>query len=98
MNTLYSLDQINAMAEGDTTFVTSVITAFLEEVPADLDALEQAIQSRAYQHIYQLAHKIKPNVALLGMEQAQRNALDLEILGKQSGNITSVATVFSCIN
>ncbi|NJB70607.1 HPt (histidine-containing phosphotransfer) domain-containing protein [Saonia flava] len=83
---IYSLDKINEMAEGDTDFITSVISVFLEEVPADLEALEVAIEGKDYENIYKLAHKIKPNVDLLGMEQTRATALEIETLGKDPEN------------
>ena len=70
------------MADGDEDFITSVISVFLEEVPADLETLESAIQNKDYEMVYQMAHKIKPNVDLLGMEQTRATALEIETLGK----------------
>lgn len=83
---IYSLDKINEMAAGDEDFVQSVVTVFLEEVPQDLEALEKAIQEKDYDNVYKLAHKIKPNVDLFGMEQARATALEIETLGKNPEN------------
>ncbi|MCE2611509.1 Hpt domain-containing protein [Flavobacteriaceae bacterium D16] len=83
---IYSLDKINEMAEGDTDFIESVIAVFLDEVPQDLENLEAAIESKDYEKVYKLAHKIKPNVDLLGMENTRAVALEIETLGKTPGN------------
>ena len=80
---IYNLDKIKEMAEGDEEFVLSVISVFLEEVPLDLRDLEEAIEASHYDQVYKLAHKIKPNVDLLGMEQTRAIALEIETLGKQ---------------
>lgn len=87
---IYSLDKINEMAEGDQDFITSVISVFLEEVPEDLDGLEKAIKDRDYENVYKLAHKIKPNVDILGMEQTRARALEIETLGKNTGNFDEI--------
>jgi HPt (histidine-containing phosphotransfer) domain-containing protein len=79
---IYSLDKINELADGDEDFVQSVVSAFLDEVPEDLEQLEVAVHQKNYANIYQLAHKIKPNVDLLGMEQTRAAALDIESIGK----------------
>jgi nicotinamide-nucleotide amidase len=84
---IYSLDKINEMAEGDEDFVTSVVSVFLEEVPVDLDGLEKAIAERDYENVYKLAHKIKPNVDILGMEQTRARALEIETMGKSTASI-----------
>lgn len=91
---IYSLDKIQEMAEGDEEFVQSVLSVFLEEVPGDLQALEGAVASGDYDQIYKMAHKIKPNVDLLGMEQARALALELETLGKAEGDLGVIRSLF----
>ncbi|MEZ4811705.1 MAG: Hpt domain-containing protein [Allomuricauda sp.] len=91
---IYSLDKIDEMAEGDQDFVISVISVFLEEVPADLEGLEKAINEGDYENVYKLAHKIKPNVDLLGMEQTRAMALEIETLGKNVGSMGEIVQKF----
>ncbi len=91
---IYSLDKINEMAEGDNDFINSVISVFLEEVPQDLESLEKALEAGNYEQVYQLAHKIKPNVDLLGMEQTRAAALEIETLGKSEANMAQIQNVF----
>lgn len=91
---IYSLDKINEMAEGDEEFIKSVVSVFLEEVPVDLRELESAISASNYQQVYKLAHKIKPNVDLLGMEQTRAVALEIETLGKSEGNMDRIRERF----
>ncbi|WP_282165899.1 Hpt domain-containing protein [Cellulophaga baltica] len=91
---IYSLDKINELADGDEDFIQSVVSAFLDEVPEDLEQLEVAIGQKNYSNIYQLAHKIKPNVDLLGMEQTRAAALDIENIGKVGGENPSLDQIF----
>lgn len=91
---IYNLDKINEMAEGDEDFIVSVVSVFLEEVPEDIEALESAIASEDFEQIYKMAHKIKPNVDLLGMEQTRANALEIETLGKSAGNLETIQEKF----
>lgn len=91
---IYNLDKINEMAEGDEDFITSVISVFLEEVPEDLEGLEKAIEFKDYENIYKLAHKIKPNVDILGMEQSRAKALEIETLGKTNGSMQEIEEKF----
>lgn len=91
---IYSLDKINEMAEGDQDFVLSVISVFLDEVPEDLEGLEKAINNRDYENVYKLAHKIKPNVDLLGMEQTRVIALEIETMGKKDASIHDIEEKF----
>lgn len=91
---IYNLNKIDEMAEGDQDFVVSVVSVFLEEVPVDLEGLEKAINERDYENVYKLAHKIKPNVDLLGMEQTRAMALEIETLGKNNGSIEEIEEKF----
>lgn len=91
---IYSLEKINEMAEGDTDFIQSVVSVFLEEVPADLEELESAIAAENYEQVYKMAHKIKPNVDLLGMEQTRAIALEIETLGKSAANLDTIKARF----
>lgn len=91
---IYNLDKINEMADGDEDFINSVISVFLEEVPQDLEGLEKALEQQDHQQVYQLAHKIKPNVDLLGMEQTRAVALQIETLGKNSAKMSEISDVF----
>lgn len=91
---IYNLDKINEMAEGDEAFISSVISVFLEEVPQDLEELETALDQQNHERVYKLAHKIKPNVDLLGMEQTRAVALQVETLGKNKASIEEIRRVF----
>lgn len=91
---IYNLDKLIEMADGDQDFINSVISVFLEEVPQDLEHLESAIENMDYENVYKLAHKIKPNVDLLGMEQTRATALEIETLGKSSENSAEIEEKF----
>jgi len=91
---IYNLDKINELADGDDEFILSVVAVFLDEVPEDLALLETAINQKNYPSIYQLAHKIKPNVDLLGMEQTRAAALEIENLGKEGNKGAEIDQLF----
>lgn len=91
---IYSLDKVKEMADGDEEFIVSVISVFLEEVPQDLESLEKALAIENHEQVYQLAHKIKPNVDLLGMEQTRAAALEMETLGKSKATMVKIKEIF----
>jgi len=91
---IYNLDKIYEMAGDDQAFVGLVISAFLEEVPEDLEGLEAAIADQDHETVYKLAHKIKPNVDILGMEQTRGRALEIETLGKSVANMEEIREKF----
>jgi len=90
----YTLDKINEMADGDEDFILSIIGVFLEEVPQDLADLEEAIAAGDLENSYKLAHKLKPNMDILGMEEARVAALEIETIGKNNGSIDEIRARF----
>ena len=67
MSGFYDLSKVEEIAQGDTNFVKVIVSTFLEEMPNDTAALEQAYKDTDYEQVYQLAHKIKPTVELFGL-------------------------------
>ena len=91
---IYSLDKINEMADGDQEFILSIVSVFLDEVPNDLQSLEEAVDSGDFEQIYKLSHKIKPNVDLLGMEATRVLALEMETMGKNRADLPGIRERF----
>lgn len=55
------------MAGGDEEFMKTVVETFLEEIPPDVAAMNEAIQNDNPTLSYQYAHKMKPNLQLFGL-------------------------------
>lgn len=75
---MYNLAKIEELSGGDQDFIVSVVTLFIEEVPEDVAAIENAIAAEDFDKVYQHAHKIKPNVDLVGLDKAFQYILEIE--------------------
>ena len=64
----YNLDSVEEMAGGDQDFVKIVVQTFLEEIPPDLEGMNQAVTQENASQAYQYAHKMKPNLQMFGLE------------------------------
>lgn len=91
---LYNLDKLTELSGGDEDFILSVISVFLEETPQDLKNLKEAVESENFEGIYQHAHKMKPNVDLLGMEETRVKVLAIETQGKGEKDLKVINTLF----
>ncbi|NAS29754.1 Hpt domain-containing protein [Flavobacteriaceae bacterium R38] len=91
---LYNLDKIDELSGGDEDFRLSVISVFLEEIPQDLAILKEAIKNQDFESIYQHAHKIKPNVDLLGMEEVRQKVLAIEKQGRNEKDMGIINGLF----
>jgi len=67
MNKNYSIESIREIAGGDEEFMAVVAKTFLEEIPPDLKAMEEAIINNNRELAYQFAHKMKPNLEMFGL-------------------------------
>ena len=64
----YNLESVEEMAGGDEDFLKVVVQTFLEEIPPDLQAMNEAIMENNPGLAYQYAHKMKPNLQMFGLE------------------------------
>lgn len=68
MSKRYSLKNVDELSGGDDEFTAVLIQTFLEEIPPDLDSMEQAVNQNNPQMAYQYAHKMKPNLQLFDID------------------------------
>lgn len=68
MSKHYSHESLVEIAGGDDYFMKVVAQTFLEEIPSDLKALEEAVELNNKELAYQFAHKMKPNLEMFGVE------------------------------
>lgn len=64
----YNLSEVKEMAGGDEDFMKIVVQTFLEEIPPDVEAMNEAISNDNPDLAYQYAHKMKPNLQLFGLK------------------------------
>lgn len=67
MSKKYSIESLREVAGGDEEFMAIVAQTFLEEIPPDLKAMEEAIINNNRELAYQFAHKMKPNLEMFGL-------------------------------
>ena len=74
----YSLKKLNELSGGDEAFNHTILETFLEETPTDFTNLQMAMEGYNFELIYKHAHKIKPNVDLLGMNDVKMCLINIE--------------------
>ena len=74
----YDLARLEALAEGDKDFIVKVLKVFIVEVSTDIQKMQDAFKADEMLEISKLAHKIKPNLILLGLDQATALSVKIE--------------------
>lgn len=81
----YNLSKVNELSDNDPDFARQIVTLFLEEVPPEVKNIREGLKEKDYTRVYQAAHKIKPTLDLLGMDQAYEDILIIEAWTKVKG-------------
>lgn len=68
MSKHYSADNLKEIAGGDADFIGVIAQTFLDEIPPDLESMEEAVENDNKELAYQFAHKMKPNLEMLGID------------------------------
>jgi HPt (histidine-containing phosphotransfer) domain-containing protein len=83
MDKNYSLESLDEISGGDVEFMTIVAKTFLEEIPADLRSMTEALENDNKDLAYQFAHKMKPNLEMFGIA-LKRDVTAIENWNKSS--------------
>ena len=74
----YELSRLEAVAEGDQEFIIKVLEVFVIEVTEDVSKMFQSFKYNDFATLSKIAHKIKPNLILLGMQSATDACINIE--------------------
>lgn len=93
----YNLSKVYALSDNDPDFVNQIISLFVTEVPLDLIQIKLGIKTKDHKLAYSYAHKIKPTLDLLGMNQAFEEILLVEAWTKNEGKRKEINDTFDSI-
>ena len=93
MNKNYSIENLREIAGGDEEFIVIIAKTFLEEIPPDLKAMEEAVINNNRELAYQFAHKMKPNLEMFGLNLGK----DITSLESWTKSLKSQAAIASNI-
>ena len=69
---LYSLETIKSVARNDTQTIIKMLQVFIDKNNDEMHKLIKALHNKDYHEIANIAHKIKPSVAYLGMLDTEK--------------------------
>lgn len=72
------LSYLREIAMGDEDTVIEITEAFLDDVPHTLEKMKNHFANKEWEKLYEQAHKIKPNLQYMGMDQARELILEIE--------------------
>ncbi len=93
----YNLAKVYALSDNDPEFVNQIISLFVTEIPQDLTQIKLGIKTKEHKLAYSYAHKIKPTLDLLGMDQAFEEILQIEAWTKAEGKRKEIQATYDSV-
>jgi HPt (histidine-containing phosphotransfer) domain-containing protein len=84
------LSYLSDVASGSTEFMVDMINIFLEQTPDYVVQLGKAIKDKDWPVVANIAHKIKPTLAFMGVTSARD---DMEIIEENARNLKNLEEI-----
>lgn len=88
------LSYLSDIAGGSEEFMIDMIDIFIEQTPLYFDQLEQAVNSSDWKSVGDVAHKIKPTLAFMGINEAKDIMAEIERKARTSDNVAEIPSMF----
>lgn len=89
------LSYLNDIAGGNAEFMIEMIDIFLQQTPAYFEELMQAVHEKNWKTTGDVAHKIKPTFAFIGVEDARAGMAELERKARQLDGVEEIPAMAS---
>ena len=91
------LTYLKDVASGSDEFMIDMIDLFLDQTPLYFEQMEQHIQEGSWSKVADIAHKIKPTLAFMGVDSAKDSMAEIEQNARNLQNIESIQPAFNIL-
>ena len=92
------LSYLKDVASGSSEFMIEMIGLFLAQTPSYFEQLHQHIQDENWSGAADIAHKIKPTLAFMGVESARISMAEIEQNARNLVNLNTIPEAFNKLN
>lgn len=92
------LDYIYTISDGDREFIKEILETFVKITPESIDTINDSLDQKQWQEIARVAHKIKPSILLLGIDQLTNLIKEIEQMAKKQEELDQLTTKISLLN
>lgn len=92
------LSYLKDVASGSNEFMIEMIELFLAQTPSYFEQLQQHILDENWSSAADIAHKIKPTLAFMGVESARVSMAEIEQNARNLVNLDSIPEAFELLN
>jgi HPt (histidine-containing phosphotransfer) domain-containing protein len=87
------LEELLQLVNNDYSKLDKYISIFLNNVPNDLEVLKEAYDSRKWDELRAVVHKMKSNVGYMGIVLIKKELEFLEKINKEVGDLGEIADI-----
>ncbi len=84
------LTYLKSISDGNREFLNDIISTFIAQTPPLLSEMEDAVADKNWTKVGDLAHNLKPNLTLLGINQLSALVLSIETDGRSNKAILTL--------
>jgi PAS domain S-box-containing protein len=88
--TITDLTYLRKMSNNDESFVQEMISSFIDKTPEIITQINTAYKDDDLKEVGAMAHKLKPNLAFMGMESLKELIQELETNAKNGKNTKAI--------
>lgn len=81
---LYDLSLVELIGKGNPGFIQKMVSLFLEQVPHDLEKMNEYAANNEWEYISKLAHKMKPSIEGMGINSLKEPIREIETRTRQN--------------
>ena len=94
-NLQIDLTYLNEIAGGDAEFMIDMIDIFIEQTPIYSEQLIAAVGEKDWKTVGDIAHKIKPTLAFMGVNKAKEQMASIEQKARTETNVEEISNEFA---
>ncbi len=81
-----NLSYLKQIADGNDSFIIEMIEMFLNKTPEALAEMKASFEQKNWDSLRQIAHRIKPSFAYIGLPETQKLLAEIEKLSEEANN------------
>ncbi len=91
------LSYLKDVASGSDEFMVDMIDLFLDQTPGYFEQLEKFISEESWTKVADIAHKIKPTLAFMGVDSARESMAEIEQNARNVKNLETISPAFQVL-
>lgn len=98
MTKIMNLDLLSRTVNGNKKVIVEIMNVFLEQLPGDIAAINEAVEKTDFLAVKRQCHKMKSSVAIMGMDVLVTLLEEMETLGNKAENMERIEELCSQVN